>query len=192
MEGKFEDVTTSQQNFKQVRGERNEVIRHRDNLVTEGEFMGKTTSQDELRKFTRGDRAEIVRHEDHLKMEGELSFKPSNKDHFQGGKTGSERLPLIKPRDNLQIEGELTITSLITYLRLKNKCSLISALNVTIHHFPLSLSFAPENIHLYTFNITNKFHLKQSCMQDLPASMNILCHRFVLVNYPFGRGIDMK
>lgn len=160
MEGTFEDVTTSQQNFKQVRGERNEVVRHRDNLVTEGEFTGKTSSQDEFRKFTRGDRAEIVRHEDHLKMEGELSFKPSNKDHFQGSKTGSERLPLIKPRDNLQIEGELTNTSFITCLyKVKNKCSRISDFHNKIS-FLCEFEFLHQRTFIYTINKINQFHLK--------------------------------
>lgn len=96
-----------------MRGERAEKVIHKDTLRMEGTFEDSTTSRQNFKQF-RGDRAEVVRHEDHLKMEGELSLMSSSKDHFQGGQTGSERLPLIKPKDNLQIEGELTTVTILT------------------------------------------------------------------------------
>jgi len=60
-----------------VRGERSEIVRHKDNLRPEGEYS--PTRNNDF-KTTKGERADIVIHKDHLKMEGKFddSYRSRN------------------------------------------------------------------------------------------------------------------
>jgi hypothetical protein len=76
MDGRFNDSTTSRQDFQTYTGERAEVVRHEDNLVTEGRFTGVSTSQAEHRQFT-AQRSEVRHHEDNLKTSGTYKLHTS-------------------------------------------------------------------------------------------------------------------
>ena len=75
-------------NVAVLKGERAERVIHKDTLKLEGAFSGKTSKQEEFKKFSRGERAEIVKREDHLKMEGECMGRSGLLSVSFGVKTG--------------------------------------------------------------------------------------------------------
>nr|CAD7400467.1 unnamed protein product [Timema cristinae] len=99
IEGTFEGISRSKDDFKPVKGERMETKKPKDNLKPEGKFTGKPENSDEF-QIMKGDRAEVKKPKDNLKPEGEFE-RPK----FLGYSPG-ERADIIKHPDNLKIEGD--------------------------------------------------------------------------------------
>ncbi len=78
MEGAFEG---RKEQVAFARGDRADVVRHKDNLSLEGEFTKRVTSANNVMK---GERAAVVKHRDNLKMEG--SFEGRKRSDAKRGK----------------------------------------------------------------------------------------------------------
>lgn len=95
IEGQFEGRrrgTSATSSF--ARGDRVDVVRHKDNLHVEGAFEGRPKTEAVLK----GERAIIKKHEDNLKMEGTFEAKKTEVAVSKG-----ERAVVKKHEDNLKL-----------------------------------------------------------------------------------------
>ena len=59
-------IDTTRQEWA-TKGERVDIVKHKDNLKTEGEFQSR-----QVEEWHAGERAAVVKHDDNLRMEGQI------------------------------------------------------------------------------------------------------------------------